>query len=299
MRMGSFDELSGFYDLDYPDTSDHEFLRRLVTAADPRHLLEVPCGSGRNVVPLLEASRGRVTFADLAESMVGETTDKIPAADRARASAVTGDLTALGYRAEFDLLICPREAFQLLSRTEAAQALSSMAASLSQDGLIVIDLFTFDSRQPAPEDSPPDYFRQGQRGWAEDWTRSTAGQGLTVTRRRRQRLTAAGARFEMSYTVRTAAAPEPQSIELAFEMVNHTREEFGQLAAASGLTVLATLAGYGAAAADRPAEADRSLRTVFVLGQDGVEDGGERLHRIRAVIAPDGAPPEADRADPR
>ncbi len=128
--MGDFDPLAGFYDLDYPDTSDHDFLKRVVAAVGPGRLLEVPCGSGRNVAPLLEAAPGQVVFADLAESMVREAQAKIPATHRGRARAVVADLRSLGAAAEFDLVICPREAFQLVARPDAWLALGSMAAAL-------------------------------------------------------------------------------------------------------------------------------------------------------------------------
>lgn len=144
--MGSFAGLSSFYDLDYPDTADHAFLRRLAAAADPGHLLEIPCGSGRNVVPLLQASSRLVTFMDIAGEMAAEAGLRIPAAERTRAQAIPGDITSLPPGGEFDLVICPREAFQLLSQAEAARALRSLAAAITGAGLIVLDLFTFTRR---------------------------------------------------------------------------------------------------------------------------------------------------------
>jgi SAM-dependent methyltransferase len=281
--MDSFEPLSGFYDLDYPDTSDHVFLKQLVSAVDPGHLLEIPCGSGRNVAPLLESASRNVTFMDIAETMVNETNRRIPESERERAKAVVGDMRSLGTIGELDLVICPREAFQLLNHSEAAQALSSMAASIASDGLIVIDLFNF-TRDPASRsDAPPDYFSPKDHGWVEDWTRTTADRSLTVTRRRRQSFTTDGVHFEMRYTLRTPAEPKTRSVDLAFDMTNHSRDGFRQLTNQSGLDVLATFAGYG----DAPTIASRSLRTVFVLGHDRHQKGGERLNRIRNEIATD------------
>ncbi len=276
--MGSFAGLSSFYDLDYPDTADHAFLRRLAAAADPGHLLEIPCGSGRNVVPLLQASSRLVTFMDIAGEMAAEAGLRIPAAERTRAQAIPGDITSLPPGGEFDLVICPREAFQLLSQAEAARALRSLAAAITGAGLIVLDLFTF-TREPAPPaDTPPDYFSPVEHDWVQDWTRTAPGDGLTVTRRRRQRFTAGGVHFEMRYALRVPGEPEPRRLSLEFDMTNHSPRRLRELAAGGGLDVLAAWAGYGAAPG-------RSLRTVYVLGRG--QQARERLERVRGQIAAD------------
>lgn len=275
--MGSFADLSGFYDLDYPDTADHDFLRRLVRAADPAHLLEIPCGAGRNVVPLLESSSRRVTFMDIAGEMAAEAGRRIPAAQRARARAIPGDITALPPGGEFDLVICPREAFQLLSPAEAARALRSLAAAITGTGLIVLDLFTFTREQAPPPDTPPDYFCPADHDWTEDWTRTSADGGLTVTRRRRQHFTAGGVHFEMGYTLRVRGEPEPRPLSLEFDMTNHSAEGLRELAAGGGLDVLAAWAGYDGAAPGS------SFRTVYVLGHG--QQARERLERVRGQIA--------------
>ena len=280
--MDSFDQLSGFYHLDYPDTSDHVFLKQLVSAVEPRHLLEIPCGSGRNILPLLDATARRVTFMDLAETMVHETGTRIPECERERARAVQGDIRSLGAIGEFDLVICPREAFQLLSRSDAAQALRSMAASITNEGLIVIDLFKFSPQPASPSDAPPDYFTPTDHGWVADWTRTTGDGSLTVTRRRCQSFTPDGVHLEMRYTLRAPGESEPRFASLAFDLTNYTDDEFHLLASQSTLDVLASFDGYGGAATTAP----RSLRTVFVLGHDRGQEAAERLHRVREVIAP-------------
>jgi SAM-dependent methyltransferase len=277
--MDSFTQLSGFYDLDYPETSDHVFLAQLVRAVEPRHLLEVPCGSGRNVPVLLDAAAGRVTFMDLAETMAREASQRIPARERGRARAIQGDIRCVGATGEFDLVLCPREAFQLLSAADAARALSSLAASVTEDGLVVIDLFRFSREPSSPSDAPPDYFTPGTRGWVEDWTRTSRDARLTVTRRRRQSFTAEGVHFEMRYALASPGVSEPRSVSLAFDMTNYTQDEFGRLASLAHLDVLAAFDGYGGAAA-----ASRSPRTVFVLGHDRCQEAAERVHRIRDVI---------------
>jgi SAM-dependent methyltransferase len=303
--MGSFEQLAAFYDLDYPDTADHVFLAEFTRSADSAHLLEIPCGSGRNVAVLLGATAREVTFADIAETMVDETGRRIPERERARARAVVADIRTLSQIGTFDLVICPREAFQLLSRSEAAQALRCLGASLTDDGLVVIDVFRFTRDHASPADAPPDYFSPSARddGWIEDWTRTAADGSLAVARRRRQRFTSAGVHFEMRYELREASDAEPERVELDFDMTNYSAEAFGTLASRSGLTVLAANAGYddaliGSVAPFTSPEPQRSsLRSVYVLGRGRCQDGAERLKRIREKIAADRRIPDADRSD--
>ncbi len=297
--MASFEQLAAFYDLDYPDTSDHLFLAEFTRAADPARLLEIPCGSGRNVAVLLGASKREVTFADIAQAMADETGRRIPARERARAKAVVADMRALSQVGMFDLVVCPREAFQLLRRSEAARALACLTASLTDDGLMVIDVFRFTRDRASRADAPPDYFSPSacDDGWVDDWTRTTADGSLRVTRERRQRFTAAGVHVDMRYELRDASDPEPERIDLEFDMTNYSAEAFGALASQSGLTVLAAYAGYDDARYAFPGLPRSSLRSVYVLGHDRCQDGAERLNRIREKITANRRIPDADRSD--
>ena len=282
--MDGFDQLADFYDIDYPDSSDHGFLTRLASAADPEHLLEIPCGAGRNVAPLLAATSRNVTFADVAPGMVSETTQRIPASERRRAKAVVADMTALGRQSEFDLVVCPREAFQLLSPPDAGRALESLGASLVGNGVLVVDLFDFGDGPVSPADAPPDYFSPQDHGWVEDWTRADPARKLTVTRRRRQTRTHGGIHFEMRYTVirGTSAA---RIVDLGFDMTSYTDDELRALARRSGLDVLAALAGYGPAA---------TRRTVYLLGRGRSQQGRDRVERICREVTADRPPPDGD-----
>jgi SAM-dependent methyltransferase len=297
--MASFEKLAAFYDLDYPDTADHVFLAEFTRSAHPAHLLEIPCGSGRNVAMLLGASRREVTFADIAETMVEETGRRIPERERARASAVVADMRALSQVETFDFVVCPREAFQLLSRSEAAQALRCLGASLTDDGLMVIDMFRFTRDHASSADAPPDYFSPLARdnGWIDDWTRTAADGSLAVTRGRRQHFTSAGVHFEMRYELREASDVESKRVELEFDVTNYSAEAFGALASRSGLTVLAAYAGYDDALLACPKPQGPSLRSVYVLSRRRCQDGAERLHRIREKIAAHRRIADADRSD--
>jgi hypothetical protein len=206
--------------------------------------------------------------------MVSETARRIPASERGRARAVLADMTALGRRSEFDLVVCPREAFQLLSPLDAGRALESLGAGLADDGVLVVDLFDFGDGPVSPADAPPDYFSPQDHGWVEDWTRADPARELTVTRRRRQTRTDGGARFELRYTVARGTSPA-RTVDLEFDMTSYTDDELRALARRSGLDVLAALAGYGPAA---------TRRTVYLLGS---QQGRDRVERICRQVAAD------------
>jgi hypothetical protein len=207
--------------------------------------------------------------------MVNETAKRIPASERRRARAVVADMRRLDRRGEFDLVVCPREAFQLLRPAEAPLALESLAASLVDGGLLVIDLFDFVPGPASATDAPPDYFSPQDHGWVEDWTRTNATGELTVTRQRRQAGRDGGVHFEMRYTVKARNRSPARIVDLAFDMTNYTGDELRDLAQRSGLDVLAALAGYGPAAVGAPA----SRRTVFLLGR-GSQQGRDRVQRV-------------------
>jgi hypothetical protein len=288
--MDGFEPISDFYGIDYTDTSDHVFLKHLASAADPGHLLEIPCGAGRNVATLLAATSRRVTFADIAQGMVSQAAQRIPPSERSRAKAVVADIRMLGRRDEFDLVICPREAFQLLRPSEASLALESFAASLVDDGLVAIDLFDFSRGPVSSADTPPDYFSPQDHGWVEDWTRADAAREQTVTRRRRQTRTDGGAHFELRYAVRGPADVPPRTVDFEFDMANYRDDEFRELAKRSGLDVLAAFARYGPAVVGAPAV----RRTVYLLGHGRSQQGRDRVERICRQVGADRPAPDAD-----
>lgn len=292
--MGDFDQVAEFYDIDYPDTSDHQFLRRLVDVWAPAHLVESPCGSGRNVPLLLGAATGRVTFVDRSPSMIREARRLIPDRDRARARAVCADMTSLDVGDDVDLLVCPREAFQLLSRSEARRALRLMSAALTDEGLIVVDLFDFAARRVTEDDAPPDYFTPGMHDWTTDWIR-TARDGSIVARHRRHEVVADAVRFEMRYDVHPPVGGRTQTLDLDFAMVTYPRPVFEEMVAACGLETLAVAAGYRG----RPSGGRDSARSVYVLGKQTGQQGPDRLDRVHRAITPGERVADRDRADVR
>jgi SAM-dependent methyltransferase len=190
-------ERAALYDVEYQTTVDQEFLRGLVHD-QVRSILEIPCGSGRNLGWLSDTGR-EVLCADLEEAMVRRVADRITALDAtARMGAVRADLRDFDLGREFDLVLVPQEAFQLLPGVaDAAAALGRLAAHLAPGGRLLLDLHRF----AGGRDALPDYFDPADPPdtLVVEWTRP-AGDGRTLTRARRY--TDHGATVHIGYRYR-------------------------------------------------------------------------------------------------
>ncbi|HKR50417.1 MAG TPA: class I SAM-dependent methyltransferase [Pseudonocardiaceae bacterium] len=183
--MVQYTERAEFYEVEYQTTVDQPFLRRLVTD-QVRSILEIPCGSGRNLGWLHETGR-EVVCADLEAAMVRRVRERIAALGaQARISTVTADLRWFDLGRRFDLVLVPQEAFQLLCQAADAQAaLHRLAAHVAPGGRLLLDLHRF-----AGQDKPdvlPDYFDPAvpEGMLVAEWTRPVEN-GRQLTRARRQ-----------------------------------------------------------------------------------------------------------------
>ncbi|NTB87843.1 class I SAM-dependent methyltransferase [Agrobacterium tumefaciens] len=169
----SYKERASLYAAEYCDTVDFEFLRSFVTPA-VGSILEVPSGVGRNVMNM--ATTGcPIVAVDREPEMVRFLTERLSREPpRSTVQALVGDLTALNLGSLFDLILVPREAFQLLTADDApVKALLSLKEHLSQHGLLVIDLSPFAHSPLAPEHLRPDYYdpELPDETWSFDWER--------------------------------------------------------------------------------------------------------------------------------
>ncbi|SEM94767.1 class I SAM-dependent methyltransferase [Lihuaxuella thermophila] len=184
-RKITYQERAQFYDVEYVTDVDQHFLQSLVSS-DVYSILEVPCGSGRNVSWLAETGCF-VTQVDLEKSMVDKVKEKIKQANRQdRMLAIVSDMRDMNLEREFDLVLVPQEAFQLLANEhDAIKALLSFRKHLSMDGTIMIDLATF-SHKSKSHIGPSYYdpsFPNGEL--IREWTRQLPN-GKSLTRSRIQ-----------------------------------------------------------------------------------------------------------------
>jgi SAM-dependent methyltransferase len=121
-------------------------LYRELAAAEGGNVLEVPCGSGRLLVPLISAGH-RVVGVDISPHMLAIARDKL-AAD-APVRLVQADMRSFDVRQDgpFDLAIVAVKSFAYLTEVDDQLAcLERIAAHLRPAGLLAIDLM-----HPQPE----------------------------------------------------------------------------------------------------------------------------------------------------
>jgi SAM-dependent methyltransferase len=150
MTQGSYGALCAeFYDLDKPTAPANELRRLLDFAAKAEGpILEPMCGTGRFLVPLLEAGYP-VTGFDASPQML----------HRCREKCQRHGLVCPAVEATFDsfswerygLIMIPACSFCLLTEeSQIVQALSLMARSLLPSGRLILDVQTVNSADPAP-----------------------------------------------------------------------------------------------------------------------------------------------------
>jgi SAM-dependent methyltransferase len=168
------DGLSGYarraalYDVEYRESRDVAFWLSQIRDGEDA-VLEIPCGVGRLTFELARKAR-EVTAVDIEPQMVEILRCRVAERElTGRVHVRVGDLTSLSLGREFDLIVVPREALQLLPPADAAQALSRLVEHLLPGGRLIVDLATFADGCSGD----PDYFDTEAVGdeWMPEWTR--------------------------------------------------------------------------------------------------------------------------------
>lgn len=198
----SYSERAAFYEVEYGEEVDQPFLQSLVT--DQVHsILEIPCGAGRNLEWLAETGRS-VVCADIEPMMIQrieERTRELSATDRV--DAAVADIRAPDLDRTFDLILIPREAFQLLTDyDDALQALNALGEHLSTGGTLMIDLCTFSPDVHGESSIYPDYFDPEMQDdkLLLEWSRNLS-LGKTLARSRIQHREGSNIKVEYFYTI--------------------------------------------------------------------------------------------------
>jgi SAM-dependent methyltransferase len=130
-----YDELTRDHDYEAWMSHLEEGARRFGVRG--RRLLDAACGTGKSFLPLLERGYA-VTGCDLSPEMLALARAKAPGADLFEA-----DLRALGEIGSFDLITCVDDvANYLIDDGDLEAALTSLAANLAPDGVLVFDVNT-------------------------------------------------------------------------------------------------------------------------------------------------------------
>jgi SAM-dependent methyltransferase len=169
------------YDFEYRRRrADVNFYRRLVADrmgfANPGPVLDLACGSGRLLVPLLRDGH-TVVGIDRAPAMLAAAThrlERLSPARRGRALLVRGDLRAFSLRPRFAIAIVAFHSLQhLTTDPELVRFFETVAASLAPGGWLAFDVLPPDPRWLA---------RGDERRWARTVFRHPAtGERLVYT----------------------------------------------------------------------------------------------------------------------
>ncbi len=163
--VDDYDHFARYYDLEYQRvTADLEFYREMArhAGANPR-ILELAAGSGRIMLPLLEAGLN-VTGLDASANMLEIARQKVAACSpelQSRAAFVQGDLrnltAALGSQ-EFDLIFIGLNSFQhMLTQPDQLACLRGARQHLAPAGLFIVDVQNAEEKENYPADGRLEY----------------------------------------------------------------------------------------------------------------------------------------------
>ena len=256
-----YDERAAYYAVEHQHTNDHAFLTRLITP-EVNHILEIPCGVGRNVFLLAQSGR-RVVAVDLEPAMITQLQKRLENyTGLDNIFPRVGNMCTLDLQEHFDLIIVPQEAFQLLTdQSQARQALTSLARHLAPDGTLMVDLATYRSGRPSDAHLHPTYFDPTlpDGRLVHEWTRM-APAGTQIERSRIQhRLDDTRITVEFHYHIRHTNG-ETHNRTAHIEMRCYAYKEFVEMAQKSRLAPRAIYRNYHA----EPFGPD-AVRMIFLL----------------------------------
>ena len=154
--------MAPYYDAFQEHPAYPSWVRRLAGlgidhGASGGRLLDVACGTGKSLEPLVEDGWTHAVGVDAVPEMLEMARQRLGD----RAELVVGDMTRLDRLGAFDLVTCLNDPVNCLLTPEAVErAMAGLAANLAPDGVLVFDVTT-----------PATY----RAHWASDETRHAAG----------------------------------------------------------------------------------------------------------------------------
>ncbi|MGM0576889.1 MAG: class I SAM-dependent methyltransferase [Myxococcota bacterium] len=119
-----------------------------------RAILELGCGTGRLTAPLAEAGPS-VVGVDLDPAKLDLARQAVPTRARGRVRLVHGDIRTLSLEDRFDRVVAPYNVLCALpSDEDVACCLSNAARHLSDDGLLLLDIYGVDEDLPEERATP-------------------------------------------------------------------------------------------------------------------------------------------------
>ena len=157
-KITGYPERAKYYDLEFNSIEDKEIINYFLSLGVKR-VLEIPCGSGRNLDWLAKTEKETI-FADLSPEMVAIVNLKIKNLSfNHRAVAVCADIVSYADEKKFDLILVPREAIQLLSPDDLSKAVLNLKNNLSDNGILYLDFAVLDVNLISDRRNLPKYIR--------------------------------------------------------------------------------------------------------------------------------------------
>jgi len=134
--MDAYEKLARFYDLEHADlTADLIFYLHFARQAGGP-VLEVGCGTGRLLLPLVEAGV-KVTGVDTSPAMLARARRKLGD----RVTLIEGDMRTVSLPGRYTLVIISINTFMhLLTTADQLAGLSNLACHLAPGGRLILDL---------------------------------------------------------------------------------------------------------------------------------------------------------------
>ena len=140
----TYKERASWYDIESTLLDDQHFLKTLLTG-DTVSILEIPCGSGRNIPWFMEAGKS-ITLVDQCAEMVQICVEKMKGYE-GESQVVVSDMRDLSLSSPQDLILVPQDSFLLLeTRKDMERALCRFENCLSSSGRLMIDMPLLDNR---------------------------------------------------------------------------------------------------------------------------------------------------------
>ncbi|HQV71080.1 MAG TPA: methyltransferase domain-containing protein [Thermoflexales bacterium] len=157
MSTQAYDLLARVYDLQHRTFTEDVpmYLTLAAQAGSPAQVLEFGAGTGRVMIPLLEAGHG-VAGVDLSRGMLDIAAQRIAESPKAKAAPsklIEADTRSLALDEKFDLVIIALNTFlHNLTREDQLATLRAARAHLRPGGSLVVDLPPNDELANQPDD---------------------------------------------------------------------------------------------------------------------------------------------------
>ncbi len=252
IALANYDRRADFYDLEFNDTTDRTLVESLISI-DTKRILEIPSGSGRNM--WLADSSSTVVFADLSQAMVDHVSYKLKAANlqHSKATAVQADMTSFNL-GSFDLILVPREGFQMLPKSLAADALMNLSNGLTANGLLYIDIAKLNS--PQADARLPKYILEQDGSLHLDLNKQISDKYIV---RHHQSIYKDG-QLHVIFKYKVQHESEEEDFVSRFELEDYSVSEFDELVRSAGLKIETVYGNY-----DKEEYSEESSRMIFLL----------------------------------